>query len=57
MDVCSSEHYTEWDALSVDHNVALRARFSFIRRILANFVAPLLAGTVAESKEARSQSI
>jgi hypothetical protein len=37
--------------------MALRARFSFIRRILTGFWAPFLAGLEAESKEALSQSI
>src|SRR5918994_5318494 len=51
------EHHAERDAPSVRNNVALRARFSLIRRILAGFCAPLLAGMEAESKEALSQSI
>jgi hypothetical protein len=52
---------------STDHNMALRAWFAFIRRVLANclvcglrsalpFFTPL-AGTVAESMEARDQPI
>jgi hypothetical protein len=53
----SGEHYGERDAAPVDHNMALRARFSLIRRILAGFLAPLFAGMLAESKEALSQSI
>src|SRR5215218_8452840 len=57
MDVCSGEHHTERDALSVNHNMALRARLSLIRRIRAACRSPLLAGTLAESKEALSQSI
>src|SRR3712207_4431023 len=55
--VCRTEHHAELDAPSVRNKVALRARFSFIRRILADFVAPLFAGMAAESKEARSHSI
>jgi hypothetical protein len=43
--------------LAVGHNVALRARFAAIRRIRAGLVAPLFAGTLAESSAARSQSM
>ena len=57
VDVCGSEHYRKWDASSVRNKVALRARFSLIRRIRSGFCAPLLAGMEAESSEARSQSI
>jgi hypothetical protein len=57
VDVCGREHYREWDAPSVRNNVALRALLSFIRRIRSSFRAPLLAGMLAESSEARSQSI
>src|SRR5215213_1129224 len=57
VDVCSREHYGERDAPSVRNNVALRARFSFIRRIRAGLRSPLFAGTLAESKEARSHSM
>jgi hypothetical protein len=57
VDVSSSENYRERDPVSVRHKVALRARFSLIRRILASFLAPFLAGTLAESREALSQSI
>src|SRR3712207_5137628 len=57
VDVCGAEHYRERDAPSVRNNVALRARFAFIRRIGPGLLAPLLADTLAESKEARSQSI
>jgi hypothetical protein len=56
VDVGAGEHYREWDAPSVRNKVALRARFAPIRRILAGFLAPLLAGTLAESSEARSSS-
>ena len=54
-----SEHHCERDAVSVDHKeVALRARLSLIRRIRAGTsCSPLLAGTLAESKETRSHSI
>src|SRR5918996_4646 len=57
VDICRAEHHTERDAPSVRNNMALRARFSFIRRILADFVAPLFAGMEAESKQALSHSI
>jgi hypothetical protein len=57
VDVGSADSYRERDAVPVRNKVALRARFSLIRRIRSGVVAPLLAGTVAESKEARSQSI
>jgi hypothetical protein len=40
MDVGRGEHYCQWDAVSVRNKVALRARFSFIRRILAGFCPP-----------------
>jgi hypothetical protein len=57
VNVCRAEHHTERDAPSVRNKVALRALLSFIRRIVAGFLAPLLAGMEAESKEARSHSI
>jgi hypothetical protein len=47
----------EWDAFSVDHDMALRALFAFICRILAGLLAPPGAGTLDESKDARSQSM
>src|SRR5829696_7369172 len=47
----------ERDAGSVDHNMALRARFAAIRRIRSGARAPLLAGMLAESSETRLQSI
>lgn len=57
MDVSSSADYRERYSLSVDHNMALRTGFSFIRRIRAGCIAPFLARTVAESTAARDQSI
>src|SRR5918994_7175706 len=57
VDVGGGCHHRERDAPSLDHNMALRPRFSLIRRIRAGLLAPFLAGTLAESKEARSQSI
>ena len=50
-------HYRERDTFAVDHNMALRSRFSFIRWIRTGSCSPLFAETLAESKEARSQSI
>jgi len=47
----------EWDAVSFDHNRALRARFAAIRRIRAGGFAPRGAGPLAESRAARDQSI
>jgi hypothetical protein len=43
-------------APSVDHKVALRARFASIRRVRAGLGTPLLAGTDALSRLARLQS-
>src|SRR5215211_2341906 len=56
VDVCGAEYYRERDAPSVRNNVALRARLSLIRRIRSGLRPPLLAGTLAESKEALSHS-
>src|SRR5215213_10403678 len=47
----------ERDPFSVRNKVALRALLSLIRRIRSGFCAPLLAGMLAESTQARSQSI
>src|SRR5215212_6736302 len=55
--VCCSDHHRERDSTPVANNMALRARFSLIRRIRSGFVAPFLAGMEAESNEALSQSI
>jgi hypothetical protein len=57
MDVGSRVGHREGDAFSVDHNVALGARFALIRWILGGLWAPPGAGTLAESKDALSQSI
>jgi hypothetical protein len=56
VDVGSGASDSQWDTYSVDHNMALRARFAFIRRIGSGREAPLFAGTVDESMEARDQS-
>jgi hypothetical protein len=55
--VCSRVDHRERDASTVDHNMALRARLSLIRRVRAGSLAPPGAATLAESKEALSQSI
>ena len=47
----------ERDAATVDHQVALRSRFAAIRRVRADVVAPLLAGTLALSSRAQLQSM
>ena len=57
VDVLSSVYHTERDAFPVDHNVALGALFALLRRVLAGLLAPPGAATLAESKEALSQSI
>src|SRR3954465_6854531 len=53
----TAQERDERDPGAVAHNVALRARFATIRRVGADEVAPLLAGTLALSKLARLQSI
>jgi hypothetical protein len=57
VDVGRRVDHRERDAFSVDHNVALRARFALIRRIRAGLLAPRGAATLAESTQALSQSI
>ena len=44
VDVCRAEPHTERDASSIRNKVALRARFSFIRRIRSGFCAPFWPG-------------
>ena len=44
------------DSFGFDHNMALRARFASIRRILPGLLPPFGAGTVNESTDARLQS-
>ena len=56
MHVGRRERHGEGDPLSVDHKMALRARFAAIRRIRPGVFAPLLAATLAESSDARDQS-
>ena len=57
VDVGGAGDHRERDAPAIDHKMALRSRFPLIRRIRAGFSAPLMAGVLAESKEARDQSI
>jgi len=57
MHVGARLRYREGNALAVDHNMALRARFAAIRRIRTGFRSPPGAGTLAESRDARVQSI
>jgi hypothetical protein len=53
----SGQECGERDAGAVDHKMALAARFSPIRWIRAGALAPLLAAMLAESNDARLQSI
>lgn len=57
VDVGCREGHRQRDAVLVDHKMALRPLFAAIRRIRPGRCAPPGAGTVAESKEARDQSI
>jgi len=57
MDVGCRLGYGERDPVSVGHNMPLRARFAAIRRIRPAFSSPPGAGTLAESSDARDQSI
>ncbi len=57
VDVGGGEPYGERDAVPVDHNMALAARFAAIRRVRPGLLAPLVAGMLAESREARLQSM
>lgn len=57
VDVGGRVGHRKRDASPVEHNMALRARFALIRGVRAGSLAPPGAGTLAESKEARSQSI
>ncbi len=57
VDVGRRDCHGQRDAVAVDHNMALRARFAAIRWIRAGFVAPPGAATLAASIAARDQSI
>src|SRR5690242_10342595 len=55
--VGSGQERGEREAAAVDHQVALRPRFAAIRWIRPDRVAPLLAGMLALSSDARLQSM
>ncbi len=57
VDIGRRVDHREWDAASVDHNVALRALFALVGGVRAGLLAPPGAATLAESKDALSQSI
>lgn len=57
VDVGRAHRDRERDALPVHDQMAFRARFAAIRRILPGLTAPLCAGTAEESREARDQSM
>src|SRR5215210_7097922 len=57
VDVGRRVDHRERNTSSIYYNMALRARFSLIRRIRAGLLAPPGAGTLDESKDALSQSI
>ena len=57
MGVGGGEDYRKWNAFAVRNKMALRAQFASICWILANYFAPFFAGMLAESREARVQSI
>ena len=57
MGVGRSVPHREWNASFVDHNMAFGALFAAIRRIRPGLFAPPGAGTLAESSEARDQSM
>ena len=57
VNIGSSEDYRERNASSICHNMALRTRFATVGWVLTDCFVPLFAATLAESKEARAQSI
>src|SRR6185437_16146715 len=57
VDVGGAHAAGERDPVGVRNNMLLRARFAFIRRILAGAPAPLVAATLREAPTARFQSI
>ena len=57
VDVRGRVDHRERDAISVDHDVALRARLALVRRIRSGLLAPRGAATLDESNEALSHSI
>jgi hypothetical protein len=57
VDICRAEPDGERDTLGVGNQVALGACSAAIGRVWAGFLAPLLAGTEALSRQARLQSM
>jgi hypothetical protein len=60
VDVGRREPDREWDALAVDQEVPLRARFAAVGRVAPDLLvrtAPLFAGMLEASRLARDQSI
>lgn len=57
IDIGGREFDDERDALSIHGKMPLRAGFAAIGRVRAGVLAPFLAGTLAASTEARSQSM
>jgi hypothetical protein len=57
VNVSSSASHRKGNSASTDHKMALRAWFALIRRRRPDGLAPFLARIVAESKDARDQSI
>ena len=57
MDVGRPDSHGQRDAVRIDHRMTLRARSAAIRQIRPGRFAPLEAGAVAESNDARDQSI
>ena len=57
VNVSRSTDYGERYSFGVDHNMALRTRFAFIRWIGTGTLSPFLAAMLAESTAARDQSI
>lgn len=57
MPVGTRDPVDERDAVSIRNNVALRPRFAAVRRVRTGRGAPFFAGTLALSRQARSQSM
>jgi hypothetical protein len=57
VDISSRQQTGQRNALSIDEKMVLRARFAFVRGVGARRFAPFFAATVAESTDARLQSI
>ena len=55
--VGSGQQFRQWETTAVGENVPFGARFTAIGGVRADEVAPLLAGTLAQSRLARDQSI